>query len=210
MRRLSERLRRRWYVCGGVWLLAGCVTPPPVREPLAAPAQEQLLQHLAGFHLQGRAFAAAGQQSFNVPSLSWTQRDDESELRLSAPLGAGGLTVLSGANVLRVNTSRGEEFRDADAERMLSSDLGFVPPFAALRYWVLGLAAPGEPPQEMAVGEAGRIAAMTQQGWHLDYDRWVVVATSAGTVRLPQRLTATRADLRLKLFVDGWQLQPGD
>ena len=48
---------------------------------------------------------------------------------------------------------------------------GFVPPFEALRYWVLGLAAPGEPPVDVQAGADGQVTQLTQQGWKIRYDR---------------------------------------
>ncbi|HTP40348.1 MAG TPA: lipoprotein insertase outer membrane protein LolB [Steroidobacteraceae bacterium] len=201
----------RWRAAGGACLtallLAGCATRPVQREPMPAAAQQRLLQSIEGFHLQGRAAVTAGQQGFTA-TLAWTQHAGDSSLRLSGLLG-GGLAVQYSATALHVISSHGGELRDADAEQMLVSELGFVPPFAALRYWVLGLAAPGDPPQEVAADAAGGIAAMTQQGWRLVYDRWVVVDTSSGPVRLPQRVSASRDQLHLKLVVDRWQLQPG-
>ncbi len=111
---------------------------------------------------------------------------------------------------LRVITSRGEKLENAEAEQALSAQLGFLPPFGALRYWVLGIAAPGEPPAEQTSEATGRVAELNQQGWRIHYDRWMEVATSSGVVSLPQRLTATRANLRLRLFVDRWKLQASD
>lgn len=209
MRRRAEVMRGPYFVCCGLLLLAGCATAPVPREPLSAPEQEALLRGLAGFQLEGRAFVQVGNDGSNA-TLSWHQRADESQLRLSGPLGAGSLLLVYSPQALRVTTSHGEVLRDDEAEQALSAQLGFIPPFEALRYWVLGLTAPGETPVEQATDSTGRIADMTQQQWRIHYDRWADVATRAGMARLPQRLTATRADLRLRLFVDRWKLQAAD
>lgn len=199
-------MRLVWPACCGALLLAGCATPRLSHVPLTALEQEALLRDLSGFRLQGRAGVQAGADGFNA-SLSWRQQASESQLQLGGPLGAGSLILVYSPEVLRVTTSHGEKLEGAEAEQVLSEQLGFVPPFAALRFWVLGLVAPGEAPVAQVTDDMGRIAEMTQQGWRIHYDRWIQMATRVGEVRLPQRLTATHADLKLRLVTDRWQLQ---
>ena len=109
-------------------LLAGCATTPVSREPLPGPAQQTLLHELSSFRFAGRAAVRAGEDGFSA-SLSWRQHAGESQLQLSGLLGAGGLHLVYGPNSLRVTTSRGEKLEGGEAERALSSRLGFVPPF---------------------------------------------------------------------------------
>lgn len=199
-------MRRLWPAFCGALLLAGCATTRPAPELLPASAQEALLRDLPGFELQGRVAARAGDQG-STPSLSWVQQADESLLRLSGPFGSGGLTVQYSPGSLRVASSRGDEYEGDDAAAILSAQLGLVPPFEALRYWVLGLPAPGEAPTDRKVNAVGRLADLTQLGWHIRYERWTALATDTGAVQVPELLTATRADLRLKLVVDRWKLQ---
>jgi outer membrane lipoprotein LolB len=187
-------------------LLAGCATQKVSREPMAADAQLQFVSALPGFRLDGRTSVQAGEEGFQA-SVSWQQRSAETRVKLSGPLGTGGLTVTYAPGSLRVTNSRGQGLRDAEAESAVRAELGFVPPFDALRYWVLGMPAPGEAPEAQQLDEAGRVNEMTQQQWRIRYDRWMNVATPAGAARLPQRVTVTRADLRLRLFVDRWNLK---
>ncbi len=189
-----------------VALVAGCATTPVSHETLAAPAQEELLRALPGFRFDGRAAVPR----LGSATLSWRQRAADSRLRLGNPLGPGSMTLAYTPATLRVTSSRGDEFEGAAAEQFLSDQLGFVPPFEALRYWVLGLAAPGEPPVGQVTDTTGRITEMTQLDWRIRYDRWTGMATPAGEVRLPLRMTATRADLRLTVVVDRWKLQAAD
>jgi outer membrane lipoprotein LolB len=188
-------------------LLAACATTPPPATLLPAAEQETLLQTLPAFAMDGRAAVRAGKEGSPAFSVGWRQQGDETLLRLSGTFGAGGLTVTWRPGQLRLAGGRGEPSEDAEAEAVLMRELGFVPPFEALRYWMLGLAAPGEAPtgQTAPLG-AGRLGALTQQGWHISYDRWMNVATSAGGVQLPQRLTATRDDLWLRVTVEEWKL----
>jgi outer membrane lipoprotein LolB len=185
-------------------LLAACATTPLPRAPLDLAAQGQALRALPGFQLNGRTAVAAAGDGFNA-TVSWRQAGEQSILKLSGPVG-GSLTVTWRPGYLRVVSSRGEVLQDAEAEQAVVAQLGFMPPFEALRYWVLGLAAPGEVPTEQQADEAGRPAHLAQQQWQIRYERWTGVALAGGLAQLPQRLTATRGDVRLRVFVDKWKL----
>lgn len=208
MWRRAESMRRSLLLCCGLLLLAGCVTNRVSQLPLGAAEQEALLRDLNGFRMQGRSVITAGEER-TQPKLDWRQEAAESRLKLSGPLGAGGVTLAYSPQRLLVTSSGGDELRDDEARQVLVEQLGFEPPFDALRYWLLGLAAPGEAPAAQQAGENGRLADMTQQQWRIQFDRWTDVATSAGVVQLPKRLIATRADLKLSVFVERWTLTPG-
>lgn len=201
------RLRRRaWQALlptAIASLLAACATTAP-RPALEPEAQQQALRALTGFQLTGRTAVAARGEGFNA-SVSWRQAGEESVLKLSGPVG-GSLTLTWRPGFLRVVSSRGETLQGAEAEEAVVAQLGFVPPFESLRYWVLGLPAPGQAPTEQQADDAGRIARLVQQQWQIRYERWTDAALDAGLARLPQRLTATHGDVRLRVFVDKWKL----
>lgn len=206
MRLAAEGFRRIVAVLAGCGLLAGCASAPRPAGPLLPPAtQATLLGGLSAFGLDGRVNVVAGGQGDNA-GFSWRQTADRSSVRLSAPLGAGSLTVEYAPDSLRVTTSRGEELRDAAAADVIERELGFVPPFASLRYWMLGLAAPGAVATGELFDEAGRVLERHQHGWHILYERWMDHGARAGTLRLPQRITATHESLRLRVFVERWNL----
>jgi outer membrane lipoprotein LolB len=192
-------------ICGAM-LLAGCATTRPAHEPLVAAAQEALLLELPGYQFEGRAAVRVGEDG-SSPAVSWVQRGSESRLRLTGPFGTGGLILRYGPDSLHITSSRGDEYAGDEADAILSGQLGFVPPFDALRYWVLGLAAPGDAPTELQTNAAGRVAEMTQLGWRIRYERWTALATRSGEVQLPELLMATRGEIRLKLVVNRWKLR---
>lgn len=203
MRRFPKVLRHASALAAAL-LLAACATAPDTRPLLDPQAQEQALRDLSGFQLAGRTAVAAGDDGFNA-SVSWREARGESVLKLSGPVG-GSLTLTWRPGFLQVVSSRGERLEGAEAEQAVVAQLGFVPPFEALRYWMLGLPAPGEPPTEQESDDTGRPARLVQQQWQIRYDRWTAATLPAGRVQLPQRLTATRDDVRLRIFVDRWKL----
>jgi outer membrane lipoprotein LolB len=79
------------------------------------------------------------------------------------------------------------------------SKLGFEPPLASLRYWVLGVPDPSHAADEVLDAEQ-RLATLRQDGWQVDYGNY----SSVDGQWLPSRLTLKRDDVRVRLLVDGW------
>ena len=182
-------------------VLAGCRTLPP-----APPAGESWelrrpqLQSLEHFALRGRVAVAAGGEGFNA-SLRWTQEGNRSQVTLGGPLGVGGAKLTASGDDLTVITARGERIESEAAHAELAARLGFDPPLSSLRYWVLGVPNPGQPASESLDPAQQRLAALTQAGWHVEYQSY----TSANGEALPARMTLQRDAVRVRLLVDDWQ-----
>ena len=184
--------------------LSGCRTAPPatvVGHGADAPWPEQraALEKLDRYGLNGRVAVAANGQGFSA-SLRYQQMPGGSNLALDGPLGIGGLRVVLEGKELEIATSRGEKL-DGDAARAeLERRLGVALPLAELRWWLLGIPAPGDVTlnQDAATGEIHEFA---QAGWRVSIN-----SRAAGLgFSLPQRLTAEREGARLKLLVERWQ-----
>ncbi len=192
-------------------LPAGCASLRGTGVPLPLEAQQQLLRELPGFSLRGRTKiivtdAVTGEKKGPpTPSLTWKQEGEKASFKLSGPFGAGHLNVSWQPGELRLQTGD-EVYAGADAEQVLINEIGFVPPFDALRYWILGLDAPGEAPTERQLADDGRVATLVQQHWHLRYRSWRTARAPGGTVELPRRLDVTRDNLSLTVLVDRWNL----
>ena len=185
-------------------LLAGCRTAPPgaiVGPGADAPWPEQraALEKLERYSLNGRVAVAANGQGFSA-SLRYQQLPRSSNLALDGPLGIGGLRVVLEGEDLEIATSRGEKL-DGDAARAeLEHRLGVALPLAELRWWLLGIPAPGDAMVNQD-GGTGEIHDFIQAGWRVSIN-----SRAAGLgFSLPQRLTAEREGARLKLLVERWQ-----
>ena len=73
------------------------------------------------------------------------------------------------------------------------SCLGAAVPAGNLRFWMLGLAAPGEHRWHEA-NENG-VVTLEQGGWRIDYQRY----SDEPGARVPMRMTATSGDARVEL-----------
>ena len=185
-------------------LLAGCKTAPPpaVVGPGADapwPEQRAALEKLDRYGLNGRVAVAANGQGFSA-SLRYEQLPDAANLALDGPLGIGGLRVDLDGQDVKIATSRGEKLDGAAARAELERRLGFAMPLAELRWWLLGIPAPGEVTGRQDDG-SGAIRGFTQGGWQVSINSRVPGLGFS----LPQRLTVEREGARLKLLVERWQ-----
>jgi outer membrane lipoprotein LolB len=183
-------------------LLAGCRSLPPAAVSASAPweVRRPQLQAVQHFELQGRVAVAASGEGFNA-SLRWVQDGPHAQLTLGGPLGVGGAQVSATGDDLTLTTSRGEHVGSDAAHAELASRLGFDPPLAALRYWVLGVPDPAQPASESLDANQQRLSALTQDGWRIDYQSYV--DSSGGP--LPSKLTLQRDAVRVRLLVDDWK-----
>lgn len=185
-------------------LLAGCRTRPPVivAGPGADapwPEQRAALEQYDRYSLAGRVAVAANGQGFSA-SLRYQQQPKRADLSLDGPLGIGGLRVGLADHEIEMTNSRGQKLDGAAARAELESRLGFELPLDELRWWLLGLPAPGKSDVDAAPG-SGEIRGFVQNGWH------VVIDSRAPALgfSLPRRITAERGGARMKLLVERWQ-----
>ncbi|MEZ5514374.1 MAG: lipoprotein insertase outer membrane protein LolB [Steroidobacteraceae bacterium] len=183
-------------------LVSACAALPPRSVevlPLPTnswPERRAWLQQYDQFAVTGRVAVAAGGQGFSG-SLRFGQMGELSELAIDGPLGIGGIRMRWNGEQLDVVTSRGDHL-DGDAARAeMERRLGFVLPLASLRYWLLGVPAPGSPAEE-TVGEATRLVGMQQDEWALQYSAY------AAAPPLPSKLTAQREGARVRIIIDRW------
>jgi outer membrane lipoprotein LolB len=186
-------------------MLAGCRTaPPPVAIPGPGadapwPEQRAALEKLDRYALNGKVAVAANGQGFTA-TLRYTQLPKRADLALDGPLGIGGMRIALAEHSLGVTNSRGEALDGEAARAEIERKLGFELPLDELRWWLLGLPAPGQSDID-AAPDTGEIRGFGQNGWR------VAINTRAPALgfSLPQRLTAERGGARLKLFIERWQ-----
>ncbi len=192
---------RHALCCAVLMLLAACAT---TRQPPNASATPGMLwedrvivlQALDHWSFSGRAAVAVGTQGWQA-SLDWRQHGADTEAHLAGPLGVGATLLKLTPDGLSVDGGQS----GAEALAQLQDRLGFDLPIASLRYWVLGVPAPGEP-SDLVRNPADRAQELRQAGWTIAYDRYVPVA---GDV-LPTRLVLTRDLVRVRIVVDHWDM----
>lgn len=185
--------RAAWLVAATL-ALGGCVAVPRAPDGAAAPDPAALRQWSAA----GRMAIAAGEEGGNG-SFSWQQDEATTRLDLRGPLGSGGVRLVMAPESLSLTDGSGRVLDSAAARAELQARLGTDLPWGELRYWMLGLAAPGE----TAVVQESATApwrVIEQSEWRVAYDSFVTVRG----VNLPQRFSAQRGAVRLRVVVDSW------
>lgn len=195
------RNSRAWGVAAALVVLAGCRTAPPLPAPGAPPWETRRpeLQSREHFELKGRVAVAAAGAGFNA-RLRWAQDGNRARLALEGPLGAGAVHIDAAGSDLDIVTASGARLTNDAAHAELDARLGFDPPLASLRYWILGVPDPALPAAETLDPVRQHLTRLEQDGWRIDYGGYVAV----GSEWLPARLTLERADVRVKLLVDDW------
>jgi outer membrane lipoprotein LolB len=182
-------------------LLCACATVPrPAVAPIPWAQRLPDLQAMSHFELQGRLAASTGTEGFSA-GLRWQQQGDRASIDLSAPLGFGAAHIEQSAANLQLTTSKGLTLDSSAASDELRATLGFEPPLASLRFWILGASDPATSAQE-SLDTQQRLARLEQGGWQVDYAEYARVQQQW----LPRRLTVTRGPLRLRVVIDSWHL----
>jgi outer membrane lipoprotein LolB len=174
--------------------LAGCAVSPVA--PTVAPDPDTLTAWTASGRMALAANGEGGSGSF-----TWQQRSAEATLSLRGPLGAGAVEVVTDGHTLAVTDAEGRHLGDERARATLRQRLGTDLPLGELRYWMLGVAAPGSAASVADAATAPR-RVIEQSGWRIDYDTF----RAAAGYSVPERFTATQGGVRLKVIVDDWRI----
>lgn len=189
---------RRW----ATWLLAaslaGCAATPPA-PPLPAPAD---VEPFNVWTAAGRLAMAAGEQG-GSGSFTWRQEGLATTLSIRGPLGAGAIEIFTDGQSMSVTDGAGRSVDTTQAEAALRGRLGADLPWTELRYWMLGVPAPGEA-ASVVDSAVAPVRIIDQAGWNVGYDSFRAVAGTA----LPARFAAARGAIRLKVIIDDWIVEP--
>lgn len=186
------------------WVLVGCaIIPKPdnvesgIDNPAAWAAHKTKLATLKTWSIQGRV--ATGQLLGWTGNLSWRQRGERFDVRLSGPLGAGGFTASGTLDRVTIRTSE-ETFRTTHPQQLVQRILGWRFPLQPLRYWTRGLPAPGDY-KNISVNAQGRLVRLQQQGWRVSY---LDYTAQPGQPALPSRIVLDNGETRIRMVVARW------
>jgi outer membrane lipoprotein LolB len=188
-------------------LVAACSPLPPRPLPDSSAGQswqlrQQQLRQLTHWQLSGRLAVQNDHEAWHM-SLEWQQRQDRYSLNIIAPLGQGSMQLHGDAVQVMLLTDEGETINSSNPDQLLHQQLGWKVPVSALRYWVLGLPAPGEV-QQQSLDEFGRLNHLTQAGWEIEF---LDYQPQQG-VELPRRVFIDNHLARVRLVISNWQPLP--
>lgn len=186
-------------------LIAGCamVDTKPVDVTVVVTEPVPLAEDAssADFRLTGRISVQDEEQRFSG-GVRWQHAGKSGdEISLLSPLGQIVVQIVQDNEGARLTTSEQKVFFASDIEILTETVLGWRIPVAGLQYWVQGEHFPATVAIKHIDSE-GRIVAINQDGWEIDYIRYFP-AHSVHATR-PKVLTLKYATLRIKLVVDDW------
>jgi outer membrane lipoprotein LolB len=175
----------------GMFFLSGCASLEHRSRPPAQP-------EFAPFLLHGRIAVNYRGEKF-ATELRWTHQTQSDEILLLAPLGKTVARITRDAK--QATLAQGERHYHAEnVEALMTELLGWYLPLDSLHHWVLGLPASGNAAQSER-NEYGQISRLKQDDWEVSYTEYADTRADS----LPKRLEFSRAELRVKLVIDGWE-----
>jgi len=190
---------RALIACCALLVLAACQGLPPA-PATPWPERRATLQALEHYGFSGQFAAATATEGFSA-AIQWQQQGAASEVALRAPFGVGGARLSYDGHELRVVDSHGTPLDGAAARQEMQRLFGFDPPFARLRYWLLGVPDPAAAGSE-TLDASQRLRSLRQDDWQVDYLDY----SKTADLWLPRRLSLQRGPVKLKLQVSRWQL----
>jgi len=179
--------------------LSGCATAPAKHEGEASSLSSPALAQLADWRASGRMAVRTANGGFSA-NFDWQERPGHGEISVSGPFGAGATHISRSDDWIRIENGHGPPVQVAapftDLEPAVSAQLGAPLPLDTLRFWILGVPAPGLP------SDAGGAGAFTQSGWTVHPEQ--PVSVDGAPAALPHRITLERESTRIKVVVDTW------
>ncbi len=147
----------------------------------------------------GRISAIRGEENWYA-RFSWIQQANDFKIRFTGPLGETQLQISQiGPDILLKTPSI--ERSSNNLEQLILQETGWVFPVRSLHYWLYGVAEP-DIAAKFHYNVAGQISEIVQQGWHIQYSKWLPV----GEQTLPKKIIATKNDLKIKIIISQWLL----
>ena len=180
-------------------LLCGCVHQP-TRPSAPIPAD---LAQLERWQSHGRIAVSAAENG-GSGSFTWNQSRDQSNVDIHGPIGIGSVNLKLHGDASRpqveLRTAKGAVFEGDAAWHELEASLGAPVPAGYLRYWMLGLPAPGE--HQWISQDPQGASTLEQSGWRIEYQQY----SADSGARVPTRIRAVNGDARIRIVIDAWQL----
>ena len=183
-------------------LLTGCAATPTLVQPddaqQAWQTHQQQMSAIQQWQLNGRLLTITGHETWNT-GINWHQQAEHYRIMLIAPLGQGSLRIDGDLEQVTLQAHDSEPQQARDPETLLARQLGWHVPLTALRYWVLGLPAPGE--YQHRINDFGLLQTLQQDGWEIEFRDY----TERNGLLLPGRIFANNHQAKVRLSIGEWR-----
>ena len=147
------------------------------------------------FDLSGRLAARYGKDAF-TGNIAWRHAKSADEMLITSSLGAGVARIVREGESVVLTTAEPREYKARDAEALTQEVLGFRLPLSGLADRVRGRAS-DEAAAKVERDEQGRLRALEERGWRIEYQDY--------EGKLPSRMRLTYPDIELRLAISKWE-----
>jgi outer membrane lipoprotein LolB len=175
-------------------LLSACSVVPIEPGGYYSRAERLHLYELKQWAFDGRLAVSGHNDSWSA-NISWEHEPGEEKIKLSGPLGQGGMLIRLVGDFVILDRGDGKIESSERPEEFINQQLGMFVPVHSLRYWVVGLPEPSQRFEETSSG-------FEQAGWHSEYKEM----QRAEDETMPRKITVMNDQVKLKLIVDHWNL----
>lgn len=191
-------------LCLSLWACSSTPQRPPVADPEQAWQQHRSeLIALQQWQLIGRLGIQTEDEGWHA-TLNWQQQQQQFTILLTAPLGQGTIQLQGNEQQVILNTGEEKELAASNPETLLFQEFGWRVPVTSLRYWVLGLPAPGEARREL--DNYGRLSRLFQNGWEIQFLNY----EPQGNLELPGKIFINNHRAKVRLVINRWELAPSE
>lgn len=205
MKITSLQLPGRLLVAFLLCCLAGCAAVSTTEKKTDPKAQalwqsrEAVLRSINGWAVKARLAIKTADDGWTA-SLHWAQKGRLYKMRIIAPLGQGTFEIRGGHGKVVLLTAENEEYEASDPDTLMDENLGWSVPVLGMQYWVLGLTDPDYDIDAIDIDSMGRIDALEQAGWTIDFDNYKHV----DSLELPGKITMENDRIRIRLVIQEW------
>ena len=165
---------------------------------------QQSLQAYDQWDLRARAAVSLPGEVYNI-GLQWRRQTDGLLLLIEAPFGQGVIRIeTAGAGMYRLLLPDGRVYLNQSPEALLEDVIGWSIPVSGLDYWIRGMPHP-DAAHSRIIDSNGQAREIRQDSWSIEYQDYFPAAQRPP---LPRRLRLAHDDLRLRLVIDHWQVEP--
>ena len=174
-------------------LLAACTSLPPLPPK---PAMQ-----LDSWRLNGRIAISTESDSW-MAKVYWEQNGPTYQLRINTSFGQGAFLLEGDDNGVVMRTADNKTFTAPDPDTLVAEVLKIALPITNLHFWIRGLPSANSSPSWYTFNKAGHLHRLRQDGWELDYKRYVKVQG----IDLPKKIFLEDQQFKIKIVISKWDI----
>jgi outer membrane lipoprotein LolB len=200
---LALTVRSTFLLTSLLYLSACSMLPNKAFQPGSWPQQQQLLEQLSSWTLQGKlGIRSRSPDKNHSATMHWQQHDEHYQIQINGPFGQGKIKLQGDPGQLLLERTNQPAVSTRQPETLLMQELGWRLPIKQIAYWVKGLPAPDSKYTHQLMAE-GVLSQLEQSGWELRFSHYQQI----DNYLLPGKIVMTRDPLTLTLIAKQWQFE---